>query len=150
MEKSVVYFTKDISSEGLIKIFNALNITLKGKVAVKISSGEPGGHYFLNPNLIKPLVDKLHGTIVECCTAYNGRRFEPKEHWEAIKEHGFYDIAPCDIMDEFGEVKIPIEGGNILKVTILLENILIIMIHYLSYLILKAIKWQVWVEHLKI
>lgn len=115
MEKSVVYFTKDISSEGLIKIFNALNITLKGKVAVKISSGEPGGHYFLNPNLIKPLVDKLHGTIVECCTAYNGRRFEPKEHWKAIKEHGFYDIALCDIMDEFGEVKIPIEGGKHLK-----------------------------------
>lgn len=115
MEKSVVYFTKDISSEGLIKIFNALNVTLKGKVAVKISSGEPGGHYFLNPNLIKPLVEKLNGTIVECCTAYSGRRFEPKEHWKAIKEHGFLDIAPCDIMDEFGEIKIPIDGGEHLK-----------------------------------
>ena len=65
MEKSKVYFTKDISPEGLTKVFDALNRELKGKVAIKISTGEPGGHNFLNPKLIKPLIDKLNGTIVE-------------------------------------------------------------------------------------
>ena len=115
MEKSKVYFTKDISPEGLIKVFDALNRELKGKVAVKISTGEPGGHNFLNPKLIKPLIDKLNGTIVECCTAYAGRRENPKEHWKAIKEHGFLDIAPCDIMDEEGEMKIYFEGGRHLQ-----------------------------------
>lgn len=115
MEKSKVYFTKDISSNGLIKIYEALNRELKGKVAVKISTGEPGGHNFLNPNLIAPLVKKLNGTIVECCTAYHGKRYEVSEHWKAIKDHGFLDIAPCDIMDEEGEMKIPLEGGKHLK-----------------------------------
>ena len=115
MEKSKVYFTKDISSQGLIKIFEALNRELKGKVAVKISTGEPGGHHFLSPQLIKPLVDKLSGTIVECLTAYHGKRFEAKDHWQTIKDHGFYYIAPCDLMDEEGEMEIALEGGKHLK-----------------------------------
>ena len=72
MEKAKVYFTSDITSEGLVKIYEALGKELKGKVAVKISTGEPGGHNFLNPNLIKNLVNKLNGTIVECNTAYEG------------------------------------------------------------------------------
>ena len=115
MEKSKVYFTKDISSEGLIKIYEALGSELRGKVAVKISTGEPGGHNFLNPNLIKGLVNKLNGTIVECCTAYRGKRFDASDHWDAIKDHGFMDIAPCDIMDEDGEIGIPINGGKHLQ-----------------------------------
>lgn len=115
MEKSKVYFTKDISSEGLIKIYDTLNIELKGKVAVKISSGEPGGHNFLNPNLIKGLIDKLNGTIVECNTAYRGKRFDTESHWQAIKEHGFLDIATFDIMDEEGEIEIPVNGGKHLQ-----------------------------------
>lgn len=110
--KSKVYFTKEITSESLIKIYKSLNQELKGKVAVKISTGEPGGHNFLNPNLIKGLVNKLNGTIVECCTAYAGKRKHPSDHWQVIKEHGFYDIAPCDIMDEEKEITIPINGGK--------------------------------------
>ena len=110
--KSKVYFTKEITSESLVKIYESLNHELKGKVAVKISTGEPGGHNFLNPNLIKALVNKLNGTIVECCTAYAGKRMNPSNHWQVIKDHGFYDIAPCDIMDEDGEIKIPINGGK--------------------------------------
>ncbi len=113
MEK--VYFTKDISSRGLIKIYESLNVNLKGKVAVKISTGEPGGHNFLNPNLIKDLVKKLNGTIVECCTAYRGGRFEVSDHWQAIEKHGFKKIAPCDIMDEEGDIEINFEGGKHLK-----------------------------------
>ena len=115
MEKSIVYFTKDISAEGLMKIYEALNTELKGKVAVKISTGEPGGHNFLQPKLIAPLVQKLNGTIVECCTAYQGRRLDPKDHWQAIKEHGFLDIAPCDIMDEDGEIELPVKDSKHLQ-----------------------------------
>ena len=115
MEKSKVYFTKEITSESLIKIYEALGRDLKGKVAVKLSSGEPGGHHFLNPNLIKDLVNKLNGTIVECNTAYAGRRNTTEEHWKAIKEHGFLDIAKVDIMDEEGDMALPVENGFHLK-----------------------------------
>lgn len=112
MESSKVYFTKNISSEGLIRIYNALNVNLKGKVAVKISTGEPGGHNFLDPNLIKNLVNNLKGTIVECNTAYEGRRNTSIEHWKTIEEHGFKAIAPCDIMDEDGEIEIVVPNGK--------------------------------------
>ena len=80
--------------------------------AVKISTGEPGGHNFLQPSLIRELVEELQGTIVECNTAYAGRRNTTGEHWKAIAEHGFLDIAPCDIMDEDGELSIPVNGGK--------------------------------------
>lgn len=131
-----VYFTKEITPESLVRIYEALGRELKGKVAVKISTGEPGGHNFLNPNLIKPLVNKLDGTIVECCTAYGGRRQDPKEHWKAIEEHGFKAIAPCDIMDENGEFDIPIEGGFHLTKNIVGEHLK----NYDSVLILSHFK----------
>lgn len=113
--KSKVYFTKEITSESLVKIYEVLNQELKGNVAVKISSGEPGGHNFLNLNLIKDLVKKLNGTIVECNTAYRGKRFETESHKKALIDHGFTEIAPCDILDEDGEIEIPITGGTNLK-----------------------------------
>ncbi len=115
MSKSKVYFTKEITPEALIKIYEALNTELKGKVAVKISTGEAGGHNFLNPNLIKNLVSKLNGTIVECNTAYPGTRNTTEAHWQTIKDHGFAAIAPCDIMDEDGEIALKVEGGKHLK-----------------------------------
>ncbi len=111
MEKSKVYFTKDISEAGLIKIYEALNTELKGRVAVKISTGELGGHNYLDPNLIKGLVQKLNGTIVECNTAYPGKRMSSRDHWETIKAHGFMSIAKCDIMDEEGDMEIPVNEG---------------------------------------
>ena len=109
--KAQVYFTRDISAQGLIKIYDALGATLKGNVAVKISTGEPGGHNFLSPALIKPLVDRLQGTIFECNTAYEGKRFASRDHWQAIRDHGFAAIAPCDIMDEEGDIALPVNGG---------------------------------------
>lgn len=136
MEKSNVYFIKDITSDNLIKIYEALNKELKGKVAIKISTGEPGGHYFLNPNLIKNLINKLNGTIVECCTAYGGKRQDPKEHWKAIEDHGFKSIAPCDIMDEFGEFEIPIKDGFHLDKDIVGEHLK----NYDSMLVLSHFK----------
>lgn len=113
MKKSKVYYTKNITSESLIKIFEALNKDLKGKVAVKISTGEPGGHNFLDAKMIVPLISKIGGTIVECNTAYRGRRFDSAEHWKVLKEHGFLDIAPCDILDEDGEMKLAVDGKRL-------------------------------------
>ena len=115
MEKSKVYFTKEITPESLIKIYEVLRKELKGKVAVKLSTGEAGGHYFLNPNLIKDLVSKVNGTIVECNTAYEGKRNTTEEHWKTIKDHGFMDIAKVDIMDEEGDMSLPVENGFHLK-----------------------------------
>ena len=136
MTKAKVYFTKEITSESLIRIYEALGKKLHGKIGVKISTGEPGGHNFLNPKLIESLVRKLNGTIVECCTAYGGKRQDPKEHWQAIKDHGFYAIAPCDIMDEFGEKAIPIKGGFHLREDIVGEHI----DNYDSFLLLSHFK----------
>ena len=115
MEKSKVYFTKEITPESLVKIYEALNIELKGKVAVKISTGEPGGHNFLNPNLIKDLVNKLNGTIVECCTAYGGKRMKLEDHLQTVKDHGFTAIANVDIMDAENDMAIPVKDGFHLK-----------------------------------
>lgn len=115
MKKSKVYFTKDINPESLIKIYEQVGKELKGNVAIKISTGEPGGKNFLNPNLIKDLINKLNGTIVECNTAYAGRRNTTEEHWKTIKEHGFMDIASVDIMDEEGDMAIPVKNGIHLK-----------------------------------
>lgn len=108
---SKVYFTKEISPESLNRIFDALEVQLQGKVGVKISTGEPGGHNYLHPELIGSLVNRLSGTIIECCTAYGGWRQDPKLHWQAIRDHGFQAMAPCDIMDEFGEMELPVSGG---------------------------------------
>lgn len=118
MEKAKVYFTSDISPDGLVKIYNALGVKLSGKIGVKISTGEPGGHNYLKPELIGKLVKSLNGTIVECCTAYGGKRQDPKLHWQAIKDHGFLNIAPCDILDEESEFEIPVSAGKHLDVDI--------------------------------
>lgn len=115
MKKSKVYYTNEITPESLIKIYEAMGVTLNGKIAVKISTGEPGGHNFLSPVLIKELVQKLEGTIVECNTAYPGRRSMSEDHWKAIEEHGFKAIAPCDILDEEGEIPLPVLKGKHLK-----------------------------------
>ena len=102
-----VYFTREISPESLVKIYNAVGVLAKGRVAVKISTGEPGGHNYLKPDLIAPLLKEVRGTIVECNTAYGGRRATSEEHWKVIHEHGFDSIAACDIMDEYDEIRIP-------------------------------------------
>ncbi len=112
MDRAKVYFTTEVSSEALLRIYQALGHPLRGKVAVKISTGEPGGHNFLQPALIRGLVEKLQGTIVECNTAYEGRRSTTQAHWKAIAEHGFLDMAPCDILDEEGELSLPVAGGT--------------------------------------
>ena len=84
MEKAKVYFTKEITPESLVKIYNKLEKELNGNVAIKISTGEPGGHNYLKPELIKDLVSRLDGTIVECNTAYKRKRFDRKKLKKSI------------------------------------------------------------------
>ena len=87
----------------------------KGKVGVKMSTGESSKSNYLRPELIKDLIGEIDGTIVECNTAYGGNRSDSKSHWAAIRERGFLDIAPVDIMDEEGSMTLPVDGGNVLK-----------------------------------
>lgn len=112
---TTVLMTNDISADGLMKIYEALGRKATGNVAVKISSGEPGGHHYLSPALIGPLVKAVNGTIVECNTAYGGGRADTASHQRVMQDHGFAAIAPVDIMDAEGTMSIPITGGKHLK-----------------------------------
>ena len=122
MEKSKVYFSKEISSEKLIEIYEKLGIELDGNVGVKVSTGERGSKGYLKKDLIAPLVSKLHGTIIECNTAYDGARNTLEDHLEVAKEHGFTEFSDVDIMDGEGEFKIPVKRGKHLKYDIVGEN----------------------------
>ena len=115
LAQSKVYVTRDISPEALVRIYNALGRKATGRVAVKISTGEAGNPNFLKPTLIKDLVDEVDGTIVECNTAYGGRRGSFEEHRKVAKEHGFYEIAHVDFMDEDGEFEIPVRDTSNIK-----------------------------------
>lgn len=121
-----VYMLTEISPANLVRIYEALGRKAKGKVAVKLSTGEPGGHNFLQPTLIKDLVQRVNGTIVECNTAYGGGRANTANHLKAAKDHGFTAIAPVDIMDAEGETDLPVRGGKHLTRDI-------VGAHYLNY-----------------
>ena len=114
-EAPKVYFVRDITPENMVRLYEALERPATGKVAVKLSTGEPGGHNFLKPELIKELVQKVDGTIVECNTAYGGGRASTENHLKAAADHGFTAIAPVDIMDAEGEVSLPVKGGRHLR-----------------------------------
>ena len=109
---ATVYMCTEISPDNLVKIYEALGRKATGNVAVKLSTGEPGGHNFLQPSLIKDLVHKVNGTIIECNTAYGGGRSDTESHYKAARDHGFTDIATVDIMDAEGEVELPVAGGK--------------------------------------
>ena len=121
--KSKVYFTKNITSENLIKIYKMLGVELKGKVGIKVSTGEDGAKGYLKKDLIEPLVKMLNGTIIECNTAYPGARNTKEEHLKVAEKHGFTSIAKVDIMDSIGEFKIPVHNGKHLKYDLVGENL---------------------------
>ena len=114
-EAPKVYFVRDFTPENMVRLYEALERPATGKVAVKLSTGEPGGHNFLKPELIKDLVQKVDDTIVECNTAYGGGRASTENHLKAAADHGFTAIAPVDIMDAEGEVSLPVKGGRHLR-----------------------------------
>ncbi len=112
MNKPKVYFTKNITSENMIKMYEALGNPLPGKVAVKLHSGEVGNQNFIRPPFLKPVIEHVNGTIVECNTAYEGKRNTTEEHWNTMKLHGWTEIAPVDIMDSEDELILDIPNGK--------------------------------------
>lgn len=115
MAKSKVYFTKEISSEKMIEMFKVLNKELKGNVAIKLHSGEDGNQNYLKPEFVKPLIDFVGGTVVECNTAYDGERNSTIKHKKLITKHGWDKYFNVDIMDEDGEIELDIPNGNTIK-----------------------------------
>lgn len=116
MEKAKVYFTKEITNESLVKIYNELGIELKGKVAVKLHSGERGNQNYLHPELVKDIIDRVGGTVVECNTAYDGARNTTDKHQKLMTEHGWSKYYKVDIMDsEKPDLVIDIPNGKTIK-----------------------------------
>ena len=116
MEKSKVYFTKEITPESVVKMYETLGINLPGKVAIKLHSGEQGNQNYLRPEFVKPIVEKLNGTVVECNAAYEGARNTTEKHKKLIDEHHWTKYFNVDIMDEEGpDVELEIPNGKILK-----------------------------------
>ena len=111
-EAPEVYFIREITPRNMVRIYEAQERPATGKVAVKLSTGEPDGHNYLKPEQIKEIVTKVGGTIVECNTAYGGGRARTADHLKAAADHGFTAIAAVDIMDAEGETALPVEGGR--------------------------------------
>ena len=110
-----VYYSKEISPEALMRVYEALGVKLPGKVGVKVSTGEKGAKGYLKADLIGLFVKSLNGTIVECNTAYSGKRNTASDHMKVAEEHGFTSFADVDIMDAEGEMRIPFKKGKHLK-----------------------------------
>ena len=123
MAKSTVYFTNELTPEAVVKMYRQLGIELPGKVAVKVHSGEKGNQNFLRPEFWRPMVEAVRGTIVECNTAYGGKRSSTEAHMQAAKDHGFLDIAKVDIMDAEGEFHLPVKDKKHLQYDIVGDHL---------------------------
>ena len=115
MEKSKVYFSRELTKENVVNMYKKLGVDLKGKVAVKVHSGEDGNQNYLKPTFLEDIVKCVNGTIVECNTAYEGMRNTTKKHKELIKKHGWTELFDVDIMDEDDEVELKIPNGKVIK-----------------------------------
>ena len=137
MEKAKVYFTRDISPEGLMKVYEALSPELPGKVAVKVHSGETGNQNFLHPEFWKELIKKVGGTVTECNTAYEGTRNTTEKHLKTIEEHGWNKYFTVDLLDAEGpDLELPIPEGKVIKKNFVGKNI----VNYDSLLVLSHFK----------
>ena len=121
--KSKVYFTKSITPDSLIKMYQVLNIELPGNIAIKLHSGEEGNQNFVKPLFVKPLIDYLKGTVVECNTAYEGSRNETKKHQELLKKHGWSKYFKVDLLDSEDEIELRIPDGLVIKKNYVGKNI---------------------------
>lgn len=116
MEKAKVYFTREISPENVVRMYEMLGVKLPGKVAVKVHSGEEGNQNYLHPEFMCPMVEEVDGTIVECNTAYDGARDTTEKHEKLMAAHGWTDYFDVDIMDADGpDLVFPIENGRVLS-----------------------------------
>ncbi len=124
MEKSKVYFINEVTTANLLKIYDALNINLKGNVAVKLHSGEDGNQNYLKPEFVRPLIEKVKGTVTECNTAYNGARNSTDKHKKLIEKHGWTKYFNVDILDSEGpDLVLDIPYGKIIKKDFVGKNI---------------------------
>jgi len=137
MEKSKVYFCKEITPENVVKIFGLLQKELPGKVAVKVHSGEEGNQNYLRPEFMKPIIEHVNGTVVECNTAYAGERNTTEKHLKTLEKHGWNKFFNVDLMDEEGpDISVPILNGKHLQEDFLGKNIQ----NYDSMLVLSHFK----------
>lgn len=137
MSKSKVYFTKTITPEAVIKMYEVLNIELPGKVAVKVHSGEGGNKNFIKPSFFKPMVEKVNGTVVECNTAYPGSRNTTTKHKKIMADHEWDTYFKVDIMDGEGpDMRLDIPNGKKLTYNLVGKN----MANYDSMLVLSHFK----------
>ena len=137
--KSKVYFTRIITPEKVLEMYEVLGKELIGKIAVKLHSGEEGNQNFLKPDFWRPIIDKLNGTVVECNTAYNGQRNDTEKHLEVVRAHDFDKFANIDIIDAEGEIAIPVNDGIHLDKNFVGKNLK----NYDSVLVLSHFKGHV-------
>ena len=137
MSKSKVYFTSEITPTSLIKIFECLDVNLKGKVAVKLHSGEEGNQNYLHPEFMKPMIEHVKGTVVECNTAYEGARNTTSKHQALMERHGWSQYFNVDILDSEGPDKVlAIPNGKVIKKNYVGKN----LVNYNSMLVLSHFK----------
>ena len=124
MKKSKVYFSKIISEEKVVEMFKVINKNLKGKVAVKVHSGEKGNQNYLKPEFLKPIIDYVNGTVVECNTAYEGERNTTEKHKKLIEEHGWTKYFNVDLLDGEGpDIVLEIPDGKVITKNYVGKNI---------------------------
>lgn len=137
MEKAQVYFTKNITPENVVKMYEVLGRELPGKVAVKVHSGEKGNQNYLHPEFMRPMIEHVNGTVVECNTAYPGARNDTEHHQQLMEEHGWSKYFDVDIMDSEGpDLEFAIPNGKILKKNYVGKNLK----NYESLLVLSHFK----------
>ncbi len=135
--KSKVLFTRIITPEKVVELYDLLGKDLKGKVAVKLHSGEVGNQNFLKPDFFKPMIEKVNGTVVECNTAYEGERNTTEKHLKTLKKHGWSDYFSVDLLDGEGpDLELDIPTGKVIQKNYLGKNIK----KYQSMLVLSHFK----------
>ena len=123
MEKAKVYFTREITPENVIKMYEVLGLKLPGKVAIKVHSGERGNQNYLRPEFLKTMIEHVNGTVVECNTAYEGARDTTEKHIELMKEHEWSNYFTVDIMDSKEDIVLDIPNGKVIKKNYVGKNI---------------------------
>lgn len=124
MEKAKVYFSKEITPENVVKMYEKLGVNLPGKVAVKLHSGEEGNQNYIKPEFVKAIVEKVKGTVVECNTAYDGERDTTEKHVKLMEKHGWSKYFDVDILDSEGPDKVlEIPNGKVIKKDYVGKNI---------------------------
>lgn len=137
MEKAKVYFTKEITPQSVIKVYEKLGIKLPGSVAVKLHSGEEGNQNYIKPDFVKAIVERVNGTVVECNTAYEGARNSTDKHKKLLEKHGWTKYFNVDLMDEVGpDMVLDIPNGKVIKKNYVGKNLK----NYDSLLVLSHFK----------